>query len=343
MTSIFLSRIKKLQKSLKNSPFLIIDGCEVKYFTGLIIDGVWLLVSRKRSVLFCPQLLKEQVKKLTTGSQVVSDGQMVDLLTSFCKKEAFDSITVNPRKISYDLFNKINSKLNVKNDDNLIDQMRLVKDEYELKNIRKSCKITSEAVQYIRTQLKPGKTELQISFKIEEYFLKNYVRTSFLPIVASGPNSALPHHVSSLRKIRKNDTVLIDLGCIYNGYCSDLTRTFFLGKISSLQKKIYSLVENAQRQGIQNLLAGKRAFEIDALTREVFSNAGFEKYFVHSTGHGIGIEVHEPPRIAPKDETALRPGMVVTVEPGIYLPGKFGVRIEDTIEITKKGTRVLTR
>jgi Xaa-Pro aminopeptidase len=342
MNSIYFSRIRKLRKGLKSPACLAVDAPDVSYFTGLNIDGPWLLVTKRKAVIFCPALVREQVKRAVKDIPVFSDGNMLSLLASFCAKERINRVSIDPSKMSYDLFVKINSKIKLIRENDIFGNLRLVKDDSELKLIRKSCKIAIGCFRYIRQFVRPGKSEIEISFKIEEYFLKNGVRTSFLPIVASGPNSALPHHVGSTRKIRKNDTVLIDLGCVFKGYCSDLTRTFFLGKITHLQKKVYSLVETAQKQGIKNLIAGKKAFEIDSLTREVFSKAGYEKYFVHSTGHGVGIEIHEPPRLGPKDGTVLKAGMVVTVEPGIYLPGRFGVRIEDTIEITKKGIKVLT-
>jgi Xaa-Pro aminopeptidase len=180
-------------------------------------------------------------------------------------------------------------------------------------------------------------------FKIEEYFAKNMVRPSFPIIVASGPNSANPHHISSKRKIVANDVILMDLGCVYKGYCSDLTRTFFLGKTNDLQRKVYALVKRAYGRAMRALKKGVKASSIDNAAREVISNAGFADKFIHTTGHGVGIDIHEPPRLSAKDNTVLKNGMIVTVEPGVYIKGRFGVRIEDTVLINKKGKRVLTQ
>jgi len=166
---------------------------------------------------------------------------------------------------------------------------------------------------------------------------------AFSPIVAFGPHSAEPHHVNSRRRLAKNDTALLDIGCVYQGYCSDLTRTFFLGKICELQKQIYSLVSEAQTLAVKGIRSGRKASDIDGIARSVISRRGYGPQFIHSTGHGVGIDIHEPPRISNKDNTVLKPGMVITVEPGIYLPGKFGVRIEDTVLVTHKGNEVLTR
>jgi Xaa-Pro aminopeptidase len=191
--------------------------------------------------------------------------------------------------------------------------------------------------------VKPGMTEIQIAFKIEEIFANNKVRSSFTPIVAAGPNTANPHHISSTRKVDKNDVILIDMGCLYNGYASDLTRTFAIGKIKYLYSTVYAAVSRAHRKAIQAVRPGIQANHVDGIARDIITRAGFGLQFIHSTGHGVGIEVHEPPRLSSRDATVLKAGMVVTVEPGVYLPGQFGVRIEDTIQVTNNGRKVLTQ
>ena len=197
-------------------------------------------------------------------------------------------------------------------------------------------------MRYAFSLLKNRISENEIAFKIEEYFARNGTRPAFLPIVASGPNSAWPHHVSSSRSVRADDVVLIDLGCTYNGYCSDLTRTFFLGKINKLRQKVKGLVKKAHDTALQDIRPGKAAREIDRASRDVISKGGYGDFFIHTTGHGLGVTVHEPPRISSLNQSKLKAGMVITVEPGIYLPGEFGVRIEDTVLITNKGREVLT-
>ena len=167
-------------------------------------------------------------------------------------------------------------------------------------------------------------TELDIYFKIEEEFAKRHVVQSFKTIVASGPNSANPHHNSSNRKIRKNDIVMIDMGCVYNGYCSDLTRTFFVGKQNKLQQKIWNIVKLAHDNALVKVKDGIKTKDIDFSARNTIKMAGYEKQFIHTTGH------------------SLKEGTIITIEPGIYLEKKFGVRIEDTVLVRKSGYKVLT-
>ena len=160
--------------------------------------------------------------------------------------------------------------------------------------------------------------------------------------MASGPNSAYPHHITSERKLKENEPVLVDLGVDYGGYKSDLTRVFFLGKIDTLTRKVYAIVRQAQEQALQGIEPGKTCSEIDNLARGFIENKGFGGYFGHGLGHGVGLEIHEEPHLGKKQDLRLEPGMVFTVEPAVYLPGKFGIRLEDMVLVTKKGSEVLS-
>jgi len=161
--------------------------------------------------------------------------------------------------------------------------------------------------------------------------------------VASGKNAAYPHYITGNRILRKNDVVLCDLGVLVDGYCSDLTRTFFLGRISPLGQKIYSVVVQAQRSAIQAVKPGVRTAQIDRIARDEIERAGYGRRFIHSTGHGVGIEIHEAPSVGPASQEVLEPGMIITVEPGIYLQGFGGVRIEGTLLVTRTGCEILTK
>ena len=234
------------------------------------------------------------------------------------------------------------NKISVVTDEKQILEKRRIKNKEEIKNIQKACIIVSEVFEAVKKKVVPGMTELDVHFKIEEEFAKRHVVQSFKTIVASGPNSANPHHISGNRKIQKNDVVLIDMGCIYNGYCSDLTRTFFMGKENKYQKEIWNIVKQAHDKAMVNVKENMKAADIDLFARDMIQKEGYGKNFIHTTGHGVGLNIHESPTIGSKSKDILMESMVITIEPGIYLDKKFGVRIEDTVLVTKKGYKVLT-
>jgi len=165
---------------------------------------------------------------------------------------------------------------------------------------------------------------------------------SFDIIIGSGPNSAWPHHATSERVIKNNEPLLLDFGCFYKGYASDMTRTIFIGKPTDEYKKIYAIVESAHKAGLAAIRCGVSAFDADKACRDIISAAGYGDTYIHGTGHGIGLEIHENPYLNTKSKAVLKAGMAVTVEPGIYLAGKFGVRLEDSVLVTKKGCEILT-
>lgn len=340
---MYKKRIEKVADSLLCPAYIVNNIADLFYLTGMPIDGYWLLITARDIVAFAPPLLAGHLSSVLKNIRIIESENMVDALTSFliCKK--IKTIGIYPHKLSYSLGEKLASKLKIeKLKFDPVGAQRIIKDETEIKLIKKSCKIASQAAGYAKKIIRPGMTEEQVSCKIEEFFARNGARPSFLPIVASGPNSASPHNVCSNRKLKKNDIILLDIGCIYKGYSSDLTRTFFLGKINDLALSVYNMVDEAYLKALSAVRDGVKASEIDMAARRVISGYGYGRQFIHSVGHGVGIEVHEPPRLSKSDETVLRAGMVVTVEPGIYIPGKFGVRIENTILITGKGIEVLT-
>lgn len=337
-------RIRAVISSLENDSLLVTDPGDLFYLTGVELEGFWLLLARKKAYALSPVMLAGQLRPLIDGIPVLVSDSMAEQASLLAKKISLKNVGIDPFKITVAVAERLKKeKLHIKSINNVISLNRSIKDKKEIEIIRRSCKISANAVRYIGRYVRPGISESEISFKIEEYFARNGARPAFLPIVASGPNTAFPHHVSGSRKLTKNDIIMIDLGCRINGYCSDLTRTTFLGKISRSQKRIYELVAQAHDRAIQGLAAGRKASEIDAVARAVIARAGFGEQFIHSTGHGVGIDVHEQPRLSARDTTVLEPGMVVTVEPGIYVPGNCGVRIEDTVLITHKGIEVLTR
>ncbi len=226
----------------------------------------------------------------------------------------------------------------------LVEEMRAVKDDHEITAIETSAEMISEILDEIISGLKPGMSEKEIEWKIE-----NLAREAgadglaFSSIVASGPNSALPHAVPTNRKLEKNEPVTLDVGVRLDGYCSDITRTVFLGEPDAYFKKIYKIVRQAQLAALKEIRPGVLSTHPDGVARQVISDAGFGKYFGHSLGHGVGLATHERPSLAPRKPVELKKGMIVTVEPGIYIPGKGGVRLEEMVVIEEAGARILTK
>lgn len=226
----------------------------------------------------------------------------------------------------------------------LLWDLRRVKDEEELDAMVAAQRIAEKALTQILEEIRPGVTEKEIAARLQYLMLHFGAQDmSFDPIVVSGPNGSLPHGVPGERVIESGDFVTMDFGCIYHGYCSDMTRTVAVGFATEEMQRIYQIVLAAQQAGIAAARAGVTGKEVDAAARSIISAAGYGSYFGHSFGHGVGVEIHESPSASPSYDTALPAGAVISAEPGIYLPGKLGVRIEDVILITQEGCRNLTK
>jgi len=220
--------------------------------------------------------------------------------------------------------------------------LRQIKDDEEIALIEKACAISSAAFAYICTVIRPGMTEMQIKRLLEDHLLDNGAEgTAFDTIVASGENGSLPHAIPGDRVVRQGDMITLDFGAKYRGYCSDMTRTIAVGQPSEKMLEVFHIVLQAQKASQDALSPGKSCREVDAIARQIIADAGYGAYFGHGLGHAVGIDVHENPCLSPKSDDTLAPGHVVTVEPGIYLPGIGGVRIENSCVITAEGARSL--
>lgn len=227
---------------------------------------------------------------------------------------------------------------------NLLDSLRESKDEDELALMIAAQKITDETFSAVLDFIKVGKTEQEIAaFLVYEMLGRGATKVSFDPIVASGENGSKPHAIPSSRKIQTGDFVTLDFGCKVGGYCSDMTRTISVGQPSDEMIAVYDTVLAAQKAGIAAARAGATGKEVDGTARKIIADAGYGKFFSHSFGHSLGLEIHESPNAAPSNENPLPLGAVISAEPGIYLPGKFGVRIEDVIVLTAEGCEILTQ
>lgn len=225
----------------------------------------------------------------------------------------------------------------------MINSCRMVKDAEELKKIEKAEAIGDAAFSHILTMIKPGVTEAEIALELEFFMKKQGAsKLSFDTIVASGTNSSMPHAQVTERRVENGDFITMDFGCVYQGYCSDMTRTVAVGNPTEEMKKVYQIVLDANRRAMEQIAEGKKCSDIDSLARDYIKEKGYGEYFGHGLGHSVGLEIHEEPRFSPKCEVKTKENMVITVEPGIYLPGRFGVRIEDLVVVTKNGFENLT-
>jgi Xaa-Pro aminopeptidase len=341
----FLNRLK--QENLDG--FIVSSPANISYLSGFTSCDAYLLVSPKEVIYFTDSRYVEEVSPKLKGIATLKkiNGSVFEIIANTCRDLNLDRIGFEERYMPYAEYRKIKEHLYSRAylipTFNLIENLRQVKDAGEIKKIKEALKITASALEFIKTFIKPGIKELEIAAELEKFIRYNgAIGAAFDIIVASGPNSAYPHHRPGQKKIRKGEAVLIDIGVDYFGYKSDLTRVFFSDKINSLTRRIYGIVLRAQSKAIAKIRPGEEIARIDALARNHISSNGYAKFFGHSLGHGIGLETHEAPAISAKFDGILLPGMVFTIEPAIYLPARFGIRIEDMVLVTKKGCEVLS-
>ncbi|MBO4293548.1 MAG: aminopeptidase P family protein [Clostridia bacterium] len=336
--------LRNKMSSLDLQGIIISNPVNIKYLTGLDAEGV-LLVTRKENIYITDGRYIEYVHNNLTIFDEIVVFDVRDLSKDdyenffmFCENVGFEE-----HYVTYAQYKEYLRKYKINNfveTEYIIEKQRMIKDEEELSNLRKACEITDNCFSYILSYIKPGMTEKQIANEIEEYYKQRTDGLSFDTIVASGENTSKPHAVPTDRKIQPEDIITIDMGCKYNGYCSDMTRTFFVGKVPEQIKPIYDLVLKNQNQTLNEYKDGAI---IRNITKMVVNDFKLNNHdLIHSLGHGVGLEIHEPPFINQNTDATLKENMVVTNEPGIYIAGKFGVRIEDTVQITKFGCISLT-
>ncbi len=326
---------------------LVTNPINVSYLSGFTGDDSYILVTKDEAIFLTDARYTEQVKHETEGFRLVErKSTLLEEVVREVKETNVQSVGFEKEYVTfatYQLFEKyIDAKMI--GTAGAIEKLRLIKTPEEIKIIKVACGIVDQTFEYILSFIKPGMTELQVSNEMEHHMRKLGAKSSsFDTIVASGWRSALPHGTATDKIIEKGDIVTLDFGALYNGYISDTTRTIAVGEPSDQLKEIYDIVLNAQIRGVDALKPGMTGKEADAVTRDYITKHGYGEAFGHSTGHGIGREVHEAPGLSHRSSTVLQPGMCVTCEPGIYIPGVGGVRIEDDVLITETGHEVLTR
>lgn len=331
--------------SLNLQGLIISNPVNIKYLTNIEAEGI-LLLTRKENIYITDGRYIEHVHSTLTlyDEIIVNDINSVskddyENFFMFCENVGFEE-----NYVTYAGYKELIRKYKINNlveTEHIIEKQRMIKDKEEISNIQKACEITDDCFSYILSYIIPGMTEKQIAEEIEEYFKRRTDGLAFDTIVASGENTSKPHAVPTDRKIQKQDIIMIDMGCKVNGYCSDMTRTFFVGNVPDMIKPVYDLVLKNQVQTLDEMKDGSSTRLLTKMVENDFKLNGHS--LIHSLGHGLGMEIHEAPYVSYRSDAQLKENMVVTDEPGIYIPGKFGIRIEDTVQITKFGCISLTK
>ena len=346
------SRRDKLRRAVKKAgaeALLVTNFTNVTYLTGFTGDGSFLLLRADGEMVLSDARYTVQLGEECPGVDLHIRPQGTTMHESVAKEvqsAGIGRLGLEAESITLALRDKIAEKLpkmELVPTCGLVEQLREIKDRDEIARLRKAVWQAEKAFGVLRATLRPEKTEKQVADELEHQMrLFGSRNRSFQSIVAAGARAALPHATPSDRRVGESDFILVDWGADEGLYQSDLTRVLVTGRISAKFERIYRLVLAAQVQAIAAIRPGAVCQDIDRIARRVIAKAGFGRYFGHGLGHGLGLDIHEAPRLAAKIETALRPGMVVTVEPGIYLPGWGGIRIEDDVLVTRDGHEVLS-
>ncbi|MFT4415623.1 Xaa-Pro dipeptidase [Fredinandcohnia humi] len=344
-----MSKLEQLRESFKDlgiDGLLVTNSYNRRYITNFTGTAGVALISEKGAAFITDFRYVEQ------ASEQVKEFEIVQHSASIVEEVAKQAARLGIKKLGFEQDDLSFSTYSAyKNEveaefvpvSGAIEKLRLIKSESEIKILKEAAQIADAAFTHILDVIRPGVTELEVSNELEFFMRKQgAVSSSFDIIVASGHRSALPHGVASEKVIEKGEFVTLDFGAYYKGYCSDITRTVAVGNPSDELKKIYDIVLEAQLRGMAGIKPGMTGKEADALTRDYITEKGYGEYFGHSTGHGLGMEVHEQPSLSVRSDSILEPGMIVTVEPGIYIAGLGGVRIEDDTVVTKDGNESLT-
>ncbi len=340
----------KLLDEKKIDALLITDPYNMRHLSGFRGGEGALYISRTQQVLITDSRYTEQASKESSFTVVEENSghKRAQILRECMEKEGKEhgfSMGYEDESMLCAQFDRLKAELNVTYwvpMGGSVDELRRIKTEEELEYIARAEDIGDQAFAAVLKILKPGMTELQVAAELEYEMKKAGAEgTSFSTIVASGLNSSMPHAIPGNKKLEEGDFITMDFGCMVNGYCSDMTRTVVLGKASEKQKEIYQVVLKAQLAALDAIRAGVTGKSVDKVARDIIADAGYGDCFGHGLGHSVGLFIHESPRLSPNDDTVLQEGMTETVEPGIYVPGFGGVRIEDTVVVTRDGYRNL--
>lgn len=343
--------INKLKSYIdKNTAALIMSEENIAYFTSFHSSNGYLVVTSDKSFFLTDSRYVEAAQnKIKTCDEILLLKSMKTDLVNLIEKLGVNKIKLEADRTTVTRYNEIRDMfLSIETVcdtslDKAINDIRITKTQYEVDCIIKAQRISEKAFEHILGFIDDSRTEKDISLELDYFMLKNGAAAlSFETIAVSGKNSSLPHGVPSDKKIEKGDFITMDFGAVVDFYHSDMTRTVAFGGVSDKQIDVYNTVLNAQCKALDEIKAGKLCKDIDSVARNIIKSKGYGDYFGHGLGHGVGVEIHEKPSLNPTSEEILKAGHIVTVEPGIYLPGEFGVRIEDMVYVTETGCNNLT-
>ncbi|MBN1437476.1 MAG: aminopeptidase P family protein [Sedimentisphaerales bacterium] len=353
-----LRRCRRAMAQNQIDALIVVDPLNVRYLTGFSGDSSILVLTPNRKTLVTDSRFTEQLRqecpglpiKVRTGpivpaiAEVLQKANLIPAKPHTKSRKKLPHIAVEADAVTVTQFRAFNKAIgkSLKAQPGLVEDLRLCKDQYEIKQLQKAARIAEQAIQAAIQSLTPGITEQQLAARVNyEMMTRSASEPSFPTIAAFGPHAAQPHAVPAKQKLKNNHTILIDWGACYNGYRSDLTRCWATGRIPPAWIEAYKWLLEAQIAAIKAIKPGAALADIDRAARNNWPKG--LPMFGHGTGHGIGLAVHESPNAAPNAQATLEPGMVITVEPGVYIPGKFGIRIEDDVLVTKNGAKLLTR
>ena len=347
---MYTSRIEKIMGTLqKNEAALVSSASGRRYLTGFPSSAGVVLITADKAYFIIDFRYIEKAQKTVTSCEVILQNKLNEQIKELLQKHSADKLYVETERLDIASLLKYRKELApvTVSDDNVLDKlmtdMRAIKTEQEVQLISAAQKLTDNTFDYIINFIKAGLTEKQVALEMEFFMRKlGSEGVSFDFIVVSGANSSLPHGVPTDKPIQNGDFVTMDFGAVINGYRSDMTRTVAVGSVTDEQRLVYNTVLKAQTAALDAIREGISGKQADAVARDIITEAGFGEYFGHSLGHSVGLEIHEEPRCSPTSEDVMKAGTIMTVEPGIYLPDKFGVRIEDMVYITADGCRNLT-
>lgn len=342
--SAFKNRVSKVSEILNcGEAALVSSDISVTYFTGFEHSEGYVLIGEKESFFLVDFRYAEAAQNLVKDMDVVVFSNAYDTINDLLSKLGTKTLLVESEAVTLSAYNAFSEKLNADIDksDKLSDtirNLRIVKTPDEIEKLRKAQQIAEAAYMEVLNYVKVGITEKEIAARLEFLMkMKGAERVAFDLITVTGKKTSLPHGVPGDVAVQNGDFITFDIGSVYDGYHSDMTRTIAIGSVTDEQRKIYDIVLRAHYEGLSAVRAGVSGYDVDKTSRDIITEAGYGEYFGHSTGHGVGLEIHEAPYASIRSKDILKENMTLTVEPGIYLPQKFGVRIEDTVLVTADG------
>lgn len=342
-----LVSLRKKMKAKGIDGFLVVDLKNLRYITGFTGSSGALLVDSGGATVITDFRYAEQVEEETSGFDIRITKELPFVEAAKMRNGFKGRFGFEAKATTCSDFGKLKEILpnaDLVPCENLVQELRVVKDSYEIGKIRHACEIGDEVFAEVLKQVKPGVCEADLAIEIDYQFRKKGSSgPAFDTIVASGPRSSMPHARAGSRRLENGDMVTFDMGAVYEGYCSDMTRTIAVGKADESQRNIYDLVRDAQQEAIDMIRAGVKCSDLDKVARGKIEQAGYGENFGHRLGHGVGLDVHEEPSLSSQNDSPVEANTVFTVEPGVYLAKNWGVRIEDTVVVRKEGCEILTR